>query len=104
LDEKGYWLSTEDRTGTLETLLDTKLYVILYISTAERLAEHFFKRLRIPVEQQSNGIGQLTNLRFLGNAELLFRLSRLDLQQRLRGYTACLLEPRSQHWLPAAGP
>jgi hypothetical protein len=64
LDEKGYWFSTEDCTGTLKTLLDMKLYVIPYISTFERLADHFFRRLRMPVQQQSNGIGQLTNLRF----------------------------------------
>jgi hypothetical protein len=25
LDEKGYWLSTDDHTRTLRTLLDTKL-------------------------------------------------------------------------------
>jgi 6-pyruvoyltetrahydropterin/6-carboxytetrahydropterin synthase len=64
LNEKGYWLSTEDHTRTLKTLLDTKLYVMPYIPTSERLAEHFFRRLKIPVEQQSNGVGQLTNLRF----------------------------------------
>jgi hypothetical protein len=28
LDEKGYWLSTDDHTRTLRTLLDTKLYII----------------------------------------------------------------------------
>ena len=44
--------------------MDTKLYVIPYIPTSERLAEHFFKRLRLPVQQQSNGVGKLTNLRF----------------------------------------
>jgi 6-pyruvoyltetrahydropterin/6-carboxytetrahydropterin synthase len=64
LNEKGYWLSTEDRTRTLRTLLDTKLYVIPYIPTSERLAEHFFKRLTVPVEQQSDGVAKLANLRF----------------------------------------
>ena len=64
LNEKGYWLSIEDHPGTIKTLLDTKLYVIPFIPTSERLAEHFFGRLKIPVQQQSNGIGQLTNLRF----------------------------------------
>jgi 6-pyruvoyl tetrahydropterin synthase len=63
LNEKGYWLSTDDHTRTLRTLLDTKLYIIPYIPTSERWAEHFFSRLRMPVQQQSNGIGQLTNLR-----------------------------------------
>jgi 6-pyruvoyltetrahydropterin/6-carboxytetrahydropterin synthase len=64
LDEKGYWLSTEDVRGRIRTLLDTKLYVIPYIPTAERLAEHFFNRLSKPVREQSHGVGELTNLRF----------------------------------------
>ena len=64
LNEKGYWLSTEDHTRTLRTLLDTKLYVIPHIPTSERLAEHFFRRLKTPVLQRSMGIAQLTNLRF----------------------------------------
>jgi 6-pyruvoyltetrahydropterin/6-carboxytetrahydropterin synthase len=64
LKEKGYWLSTDEQTRTIRTLLDTKLYVIPYIPTSEPLAEHFFRRLRLPVQQQSNGIGQLINLRF----------------------------------------
>ena len=58
------WLSIDDHTRTLSTLLDTKLHVIPYTPTSERLEEHFFRRLRIPVQQQSNGIGQLSNLRF----------------------------------------
>ena len=64
LKEKGYWLSTEHDASPIRTLLDTKLYVIPFIPTSERLAEHFFKRLRLPVQQQSNGVGQLINLRF----------------------------------------
>jgi 6-pyruvoyltetrahydropterin/6-carboxytetrahydropterin synthase len=61
--EKGYWLSTEDHHRKINTLLDTKLYVIPYIPTSERLAEHFFNRLRKEIREQSNGIGELTNLR-----------------------------------------
>jgi 6-pyruvoyltetrahydropterin/6-carboxytetrahydropterin synthase len=64
LADKGYWLSTEDQQGLIKTLLDTKLYVIPYIPTSERLAEHFFNRLRKPIREQSNGIGELVNLRF----------------------------------------
>lgn len=64
LEAKGYWLSTEDPHRKIKTLLDTKLYVIPYIPTSERLAEHFFNRLRRPIREQSNGIGELTNLRF----------------------------------------
>ncbi len=64
IDEKGYWLSTEDEAGRVKTLLNTKLYIIPYIPTSERLAEHFFERLKFPVKQQSGGIGELTNLRF----------------------------------------
>jgi 6-pyruvoyltetrahydropterin/6-carboxytetrahydropterin synthase len=64
LDEKGYWLSTEDQTVKLHTFLSTKLYVMPYIPTSERLAEHFFGRLKAPVHEQSNGIGHLVNLRF----------------------------------------
>ena len=64
LADKGYWLSTEDHRGRIKTLLNTKLYVIPYIPTSERLAEHFFNRLRKPVREQSNGIGELINLRF----------------------------------------
>lgn len=64
LDEKGYWLSTENQKIKLNTLLDTKLYVLPHIPTSERLAEHFFERLRTPVHEQSNGVGQLMNLRF----------------------------------------
>jgi len=45
LADKGYWLSTEDHRGKIKTLLDTKLYVIPYIPSSERLAEHFFNRL-----------------------------------------------------------
>jgi hypothetical protein len=54
----------EEQTIRLKTLLDTKQYILPYIPTSERLAEHFFKRLKIPVREQSNGVGQLTNLRF----------------------------------------
>jgi 6-pyruvoyltetrahydropterin/6-carboxytetrahydropterin synthase len=64
LEQKGYWLSTEDHHGKIRTLLDTKLYVIPQIPTAERLAEHFFNRLRKPIREQSNGFGELANLRF----------------------------------------
>jgi hypothetical protein len=64
LTDKGYWLSTENHTRTLKTLLDTKLYVIPYIPTSERLAEHFFQRLTVPVHQQSDGVAKLANLRF----------------------------------------
>jgi 6-pyruvoyltetrahydropterin/6-carboxytetrahydropterin synthase len=64
LADKGYWLSTEDHLGKIKTLLATKLYVIPYIPTSERLAEHFFNRLREPVREQSQGIAELTNLRF----------------------------------------
>ncbi len=64
LDEKGFWLSTENQSVKLKTLLDTKLYVLPHIPTSERLAEHFFKRLKAPVLQQSNGVGNLVNLRF----------------------------------------
>jgi 6-pyruvoyltetrahydropterin/6-carboxytetrahydropterin synthase len=64
LDQKGYWLSTEDQKTKLHTFLNTKLYVMPYIPTSERLAEHFFKRLIAPVQEQSNGIGKLVNLRF----------------------------------------
>src|SRR5271170_929055 len=56
LADKGYWLSTEDHRGKIKTLLDTKLYVIPYIPTSERLAEHFFNRLRKPIWEHSNGI------------------------------------------------
>lgn len=63
IDQKGYWLSTEDGSR-LKTLLGTKLYVIPYIPTSERLAQHFFERMKLPVRQQSGGIGELTNLRF----------------------------------------
>ena len=49
IDEKGYWLSTEDESGRLKTLLNTKLYIIPHIPTSERLAEHFFGRLKLPV-------------------------------------------------------
>jgi 6-pyruvoyltetrahydropterin/6-carboxytetrahydropterin synthase len=64
LADKGYWLSTEHHRVKVKTLLDTKLYVIPYIPTSERLAEHFFNRLRKPILEQSNGIGELVNLRF----------------------------------------
>lgn len=65
LDEKGYWLSTDENVSIrLKTLLNTKLYVIPYVPTSERLAEHFFKRLKTPVYEQSNGFGHLMNLRF----------------------------------------
>lgn len=64
LADKGYWLSTENHCGKIKTLLDTKLYVIPFIPTSERLAEHFFIRLRKPIREQSNGIGELVNLRF----------------------------------------
>jgi 6-pyruvoyltetrahydropterin/6-carboxytetrahydropterin synthase len=64
LAERGYWLSTDNQKIKLKTLLDTKLYVLSYIPTSERLAEHFFRRLEIPVHEQSNGVGRLTNLRF----------------------------------------
>jgi 6-pyruvoyltetrahydropterin/6-carboxytetrahydropterin synthase len=64
LDEQGYWLSTQEQKTKLNTLLNTKLYVITHIPTSERLAEHFFKRLKGPVYEQSNGIGHLMNLRF----------------------------------------
>lgn len=64
LDQKGHWLSTDDQNTRLHTFLNTKLYVMPYIPTSERLAEHFFGRLKAPVHEQSNGIGQLVNLRF----------------------------------------
>jgi 6-pyruvoyltetrahydropterin/6-carboxytetrahydropterin synthase len=64
LDEKGYWLSIENHSSRIRTLLDTKLYVIPFIPTSERLAEHFFNRLREPVQEQSNGVAELSNLRF----------------------------------------
>src|SRR5580698_10211807 len=64
LVEKCYWLSTEIQTVKVRTLLDTKLYVLPYIPTSERLAEHFFNRLRAPICEQSNGVGDLVNLRF----------------------------------------
>jgi hypothetical protein len=64
LDEQGYWLSTQQQATKVNTLLNTKLYVITHIPTSERLAEHFFKRLKGPVHEQSNGIGHLMNLRF----------------------------------------
>ena len=64
LDQQGYWLSTENQKIKLNTLLDTKLYVLPHIPTSERLAEHFFKRLEGAVYEQSSGIGRLTNLRF----------------------------------------
>jgi len=63
LRETGYWLST-DHLDEVRTLLDSKLYVIPYIPTSERLAEHFFTRLKDPIRQESNGVGELTNLRF----------------------------------------
>jgi 6-pyruvoyltetrahydropterin/6-carboxytetrahydropterin synthase len=64
LDKNGYWLSSEEHGDKIRTLLNTKLYVIPYVPTSERLAEHFFNRLRNPVHEHSNGIGELTNLRF----------------------------------------
>jgi 6-pyruvoyltetrahydropterin/6-carboxytetrahydropterin synthase len=64
LDEQGFWLSTENQSIKLKTLLDTKLYILPHIPTSERLAEHFFKRLKAPVFEQSNGVGNLVNLRF----------------------------------------
>jgi 6-pyruvoyl-tetrahydropterin synthase len=64
LDKQGFWLSTETQAIKLKTLLDTKLYILPHIPTSERLAEHFFKRLKAPVFEQSNGVGNLVNLRF----------------------------------------
>ena len=64
LDKQGFWLSTEDQAIKLKTLLDTKLYILPHIPTSERLAEHFFKRLKAPVFELSNGVGNLVNLRF----------------------------------------
>ena len=64
LDHQGYWLSTVDHRDKIRTLLDTKLYIIPYVPTSERLAEHFFNRVKMPIREESNGIGELVNLRF----------------------------------------
>ena len=69
IKEKGYWLSTEDNSfdvfGKLgATLENTKLYVVDFIPTSERLAEHFFNRLIQPVSDRSNGLAKIVNLRF----------------------------------------
>src|SRR5262245_38370502 len=42
LERKGYWLSSEEQSGKIKTLLGTKLYVVPFVPTSERLAEHFF--------------------------------------------------------------
>jgi len=50
--------------STKFTKCNSKLYVVDFIPTSERLAEHFFHRLQKPVEEQSLGKAKLTNLRF----------------------------------------
>ena len=60
--EKGFWLSTDHNDS--ETFINTKLYVVPFVPTAERLAEHFFKKLEKPVIARSNGLAKIVNLRF----------------------------------------
>ena len=57
VSEAGFCLTTNTR-------LDMKLYVVPFVPTAERLAEHFFNRLLAPIKERSNGLAQLTNIRF----------------------------------------
>ena len=57
MGDKGFHLTTDTRGGS-------KLYVVDFIPTSERLAEHFFKRLQKPIEERSLGKAKLTNLRF----------------------------------------
>ena len=65
IKEFGYWLSTENTCRiNFKTIDDTKLYVVPFIPTAERLAEHFFNKIKDLVEEKSNGIAKLTNIRF----------------------------------------
>lgn len=62
IKEKGFWLSSENTD--IPTFADTKLYVVPFVPTAERLAEHFFKKLEKPVIARSNGLAKIVNLRF----------------------------------------
>jgi 6-pyruvoyltetrahydropterin/6-carboxytetrahydropterin synthase len=57
LNENGYWLSTEDDTRTLN-ICTIRSYMSYLTSRHPNVwAEHFFRRLQVPVEQRSNGIG-----------------------------------------------
>ena len=48
---------------TDETELNTRLYVIAYQPTAERLAEHWFARLQEPIAERSRGRAKLKRIR-----------------------------------------
>lgn len=48
---------------TDQTQLETALYVVAFQPTAERLAEHWFKRLEGPVKKISGEYGQLERVR-----------------------------------------
>ena len=48
---------------TEDTNLDTRLYVIGYQPTAERLAEHWFTCLASPIAERSNGRAKLQRVR-----------------------------------------
>jgi 6-pyruvoyltetrahydropterin/6-carboxytetrahydropterin synthase len=64
VQKHGYWLSTEEQVTQLSTLLGTKLYVLPHSPTSERLAEHFFGRLVLPIRERSDGTARIANLRF----------------------------------------
>ena len=71
LELAGEWQSTIEAVvrlkgfcSTLHTKEHSKLYVVDFIPTSERLAEHFFHRLQKPIEERSLGKAKLTNLRF----------------------------------------
>lgn len=49
---------------TKDTMGECKLYIVDFIPTSERLAEHFFHRLKKPVHQRSQGLAKIVNLRF----------------------------------------
>ena len=49
---------------TKDTKANSKLYAVPFIPTSERLAEHFFNRLKQPVAEMSLGKATLVNLRF----------------------------------------
>lgn len=48
---------------TEDTRMQTKLYVIAFQPTAERLAEHWFNRLALPVEERSQQRARLQRIR-----------------------------------------
>lgn len=50
--------------ATTLTKNNFKFYVVDFSPTAERLAEHFFKRLKEPVKERSNGLAEIVKVRF----------------------------------------